>query len=49
VDRIVSSVNGWMTDKAKSNPGCIKRFVCEAHRTGETFTGLPYMLAQVSK
>jgi len=42
--RIVSSISTWATDKAKENPGCVERFVCETYRTGETMSGIPYLL-----
>jgi len=41
--RIVDSVNGWIVGKAKSNPGCVERFVCETYRTGESLEGVPYV------
>jgi len=41
--RIVDSVNGWIVSKAKSNPGCVERFVCETYRTGESLEGVPYV------
>lgn len=41
--RIVTSLNNWIVDKAKTNPGCVERFVCETYRTGETLNGIPYL------
>lgn len=41
--RIVSSLNNWIVDKARTNPGCVERFVCETYRTGETLNGIPYL------
>merc|ERR1712127_535602 len=41
--RVVESVADWASDKARENPGCIERFVCETYRTGETMDGLPYL------
>jgi len=46
--RIVDQVNGFLKTRAKKNPGCVERFVCEAYRTGETMEGIPYLLMQVS-
>lgn len=42
--RIVGSINNWVVDKAKTNPGCVERFICETYKTGETFEGVPYFL-----
>jgi hypothetical protein len=42
--RIVGSMNNWIVDKAKTNPGCVERFICETYKTGETFEGIPYFL-----
>ncbi len=47
--RIVASVNDWIVDKAKTNPGCVERLVCETYRTGETMNGVPYVLMQITK
>ena len=41
--------SGWITDKAKTNPGCIERFVCETYRTGESMTGFSYFFMQLTK
>jgi hypothetical protein len=41
--RIVTSLNNWIVDKARTNPGCVERFVCETYRTGETLNGIPYL------
>lgn len=46
--RIVSSLSGWALNKAKENPGCVERFVCETYRTGETMSGFPYFLMQLT-
>jgi len=42
--RVVESISNWATDKAKENPGCVERFVCETYRTGETMSGIPYLV-----
>ena len=47
--RIVASVSDWVSSKAKSNPGCVERLVCETYRTGETMSGFPYLLMQITK
>ena len=47
--RIVTSLNDWIVDKARTNPGCVERFVCETYRTGETLSGIPYLAMQMSK
>merc|ERR1712062_50498 len=41
--RVIESISTWANDKAKENPGCVERFVCETYKTGETMTGLPYL------
>merc|ERR1712051_201149 len=41
--RVIESINTWANDKAKENPGCVERFVCETYRTGETLSGIPYL------
>lgn len=46
--RIVSSLNEWILDKARTNPGCVERFVCETYRTGETLNGIPYLAMQMT-
>lgn len=46
--RVVASVNSWVAEKAKTNPGCIERFVCETHRTGEGMKGFPYLVMQIA-
>merc|ERR1719245_1047506 len=33
--RIVTSLNEWILEKARTNPGCVERFVCETYRTGK--------------
>ena len=47
--KVVESIVTWAKDKAKENPGCVERFVCEMYRTGETMEGLPYLLMQITK
>ena len=47
--RIVTSLNDWILDKARTNPGCVERFVCETYRTGETLNGIPYLAMQMTK
>lgn len=46
--RIVGSLNSWVLSKAKSNPGCVERFVCETYRTGESLNGIPYLAMSLS-
>lgn len=41
--RVIESISDWANDKARENPGCVERFVCETYRTGESLTGLPYL------
>jgi len=41
--RVVESISDWANDKARENPGCVERFVCETYKTGETMNGLPYL------
>ena len=47
--KVVDSIVTWAKDKAKENPGCVERFVCEMYRTGETMEGLPYLIMQITK
>ena len=47
--RVIESVSNWANDKAKENPGCVERFVCETYRTGETLSGVPYLLMSLTK
>ncbi len=47
--RIVERVSDWVVDRAKENPGCVERFVCETYRTGNTLSGIPYLLMTVTK
>lgn len=47
-DRIVASVNNWVANKAKTNPGCVERFVCETYRTGENMQGIPYLFMSLT-
>ena len=46
--RIMDTVNTWITDKAKSNPGCVERFVCESYRTAETMSGFSYIVMSLT-
>jgi len=46
--RIVESVGTWAQDKAKENPGCVERFICESYRTGETMSGIPYLFMSIT-
>jgi len=41
--RVIESISDWANDKARENPGCVERFVCETYKTGETMNGLPYL------
>jgi len=41
--RIVDGFNGWIVSKARNNPGCVERFVCETYRSGESLNGVPYV------
>lgn len=47
--RIVGQVNDWLVQRAVDNPGCVERFVCETYRTGETLSGVPYLMMQLTK
>ena len=47
--RIVESISSWVNDKAKENPGCVENFVCEMYKTGETMSGLPYLVMSLTK
>ncbi|XP_071745393.1 uncharacterized protein [Lepeophtheirus salmonis] len=46
--RIIDSVNHWISSKAKTNPGCVERFVCETYRTGESMSGIPYLIMSLT-
>jgi len=46
--RIVTQVSDWLVNKATENPGCVERFVCETYRTGESLTGIPYGVMQLT-
>jgi len=46
--RIVESISSWVNDKAKENPGCVEHFVCEMYKTGETMSGIPYLLMSLT-
>jgi len=41
--RIVDGFNGWIVSKARNNPGCVERFVCETYRSGESLNGVSYV------
>jgi len=41
--RVIESISDWAGDKARENPGCVERFICETYKTGETMNGLPYI------
>ena len=47
--RVIESISSWANDKAKENPGCVERFVCETYKTGETMSGVPYLLMSLTK
>ena len=47
--KVVDSIISWARDKAKENPGCVERFVCEMYKTGETMSGIPYILMSITK
>ncbi|TRY73704.1 hypothetical protein TCAL_00916 [Tigriopus californicus] len=47
-ERIVQSVNNWVAQKAKTNPGCIERFICESYKSSESMSGIPYLAMSVS-
>merc|ERR1712083_740213 len=46
--RVIESISTWANDKAKENPGCVERFVCETYKTGETMSGIPYLLMSLT-
>lgn len=46
--RVIESVSDWAATKARENPGCVERFVCETYRTGETMTGVPYLMMSLT-
>jgi len=46
--KVVDSIISWARDKAKENPGCVERFVCEMYKTGETMNGIPYLLMSIT-
>jgi len=46
--KVVDSILNWARDKAKENPGCVERFVCEMYKTGETMEGVPYLLMSIT-
>jgi len=46
--RVVESVTDWAMDKAKNNPGCVERFVCEMYRQGEQLEGLPWLFMSLT-
>ena len=47
--RLIESISTWANDKAKENPECVERFVCETYKTGETMSGVPYLLMSLTK
>ena len=47
--RIIERMNDWVVDRASENPGCVERFVCETYRTGETLSGIPYLMMSLTK
>ena len=47
--KVVDSIVTWAKDKARENPGCVERFVCEMYKTGETLNGIPYLLMSITK
>ena len=47
--RVIESISTWANDKAKENPGCVERFVCETYKTGETMSGIPYLMMSLTK
>jgi hypothetical protein len=46
--RVIQSISDWAGDKAKENPGCVERFICETYKTGETMSGLPYLMMSLT-
>jgi len=46
--RVISSISSWANDKAKENPGCVERFVCETYRSAEGMTGIPYLFMSLT-
>jgi len=46
--KVVDSIVTWAKDKARENPGCVERFVCEMYKTGETLNGIPYLLMSIT-
>jgi len=46
--RVIQSISDWASDKAKENPGCVERFICETYKTGETMSGLPYLMMSLT-
>merc|ERR1712123_233089 len=46
--KLLESISDWANDKAKENPGCVERFVCETYKTGETMSGVPYLLMSLT-
>ena len=47
--RVIESISDWAGDKARENPGCVERFICETYKTGETMNGLPYIAMSLTK
>ena len=47
--RMVESISSWTMEKVRGSPGCVERFVCETYKTGETLSGLAFLLMSLSK
>lgn len=46
--RILDSIYRWFEARVRANPGCVRRFVCETYRTGESMDGVAYLLMKVT-
>jgi len=46
--RVIDSISSWANDKAKENPGCVERFVCETYRSAEGMSGIPYLFMSLT-
>ena len=44
-----AGVTAWLEEKVEESPGCVERFVCETHRTGQSLAGPAYYLMALSK
>merc|ERR1719445_955922 len=44
----MDSVYRWFEARVRANPGCVRRFVCETYRTGESMDGVAYLLMKVT-